>query len=158
MITDKALSAIQLVDNNFSEVSLGNRKFDPLIWTAQGLKTHTFWKEQRKLAKAIYNELKDKKLLKYLNGLLQLNILYKIIPKGLKFDRFQAFSLSILSFSFNATLCRIQKEFSIESLFPIPIIEYRRRLVTLRGGIVTNLDCGRSVCQFAVIVQFGVKF
>lgn len=60
VITDKVLSDIQLVDNNFSEVSLGNRKFDPLIWVAQGLKTHTFWKEQRKLAKAIYNELKDK--------------------------------------------------------------------------------------------------
>lgn len=62
VITDKVLSAIQLVDNNFSEVSLCNKKFDPLIWTAQGLKTHTFWKEQQKLAQALYNELKDKKL------------------------------------------------------------------------------------------------
>lgn len=59
IITDKALSDIELVNSNFSKVSLGSKEHDSTIWTAQGLKSHTFWQEQRKLANIICSELKN---------------------------------------------------------------------------------------------------
>lgn len=54
--------SIKTICNNFDEVSLNGVKFDQTIWTTEGFAHHPFWKNQRKQAKYVLNELDKIKL------------------------------------------------------------------------------------------------
>lgn len=59
VISDKTFQTIQKINNNFQVVSYKQPKFEEIIWTVEGVKSHPFWEEQRKLAKELLVMLEE---------------------------------------------------------------------------------------------------
>ena len=56
-ITIDIAQKFKTICDNFADVSLNGIKFDPSIWTLEGFSNHTFWNQQRKLAKQLLEEI-----------------------------------------------------------------------------------------------------
>ena len=52
-ISEKEVMIIEKIIQNFEEVSCGEKKYEKIIWTLEGLYNHPFWKKQRELAKEL---------------------------------------------------------------------------------------------------------
>ena len=57
VITIDIAQKFKTICDNFADVSLNGIKFDPSIWTLEGFSNHTFWNQQRKLAKQLLEEI-----------------------------------------------------------------------------------------------------
>lgn len=57
LISYKAVELYSLINANFDSVSLNGNSPKKEIWTLAALKKHSFWKQQRLLAKELLNEL-----------------------------------------------------------------------------------------------------
>lgn len=62
LISTNIEESIQIICNNFDEVSLNGAQFDQTIWTTEGFVHHPFWEHQRELAKHVLDELDKIKL------------------------------------------------------------------------------------------------
>lgn len=56
-LTNESLTLIEYIDKRFDDVSLGSIAYNEDIWTSNGLKIHSFWQEQRKLAESLLSQL-----------------------------------------------------------------------------------------------------
>lgn len=62
LISTNIEESIQIICNNFDEVSLNGDQFDQTIWTTEGFACHPFWELQRQRAKQLLDELNKIKL------------------------------------------------------------------------------------------------
>ena len=55
-----SLVAVELykkIEDNFAAYSIGGPKYEPIIWTLDGMEKHSFWARQRELASMLLIEL-----------------------------------------------------------------------------------------------------
>lgn len=58
ILSEDILLQMENINRRFDEVSRGQKHYEEIIWTDEGLKTHPFWEKQRELASQILRELK----------------------------------------------------------------------------------------------------
>ena len=57
LVSTSIEQSFQTICNNFQKVSIKGKQFDQTIWTTEGFAHHSFWENQRKLAKHMLDEL-----------------------------------------------------------------------------------------------------
>ena len=59
IFNDNIVQIFKQIEGNFSNASLNGILYEEIIWTAEGLEFHHFWKVQRKLAKLLLYKMEQ---------------------------------------------------------------------------------------------------